>query len=220
MFSSCRFFVVYTKLLVAIGFLVAAQITACAKHPVAADKTRPASPSAPPSPSATQAQVKPAALRPTPSSLAKPPVTKDAPATQPRPQPSVVVPTLAPYREPPSAQVVFFRSAKFVGSALNYDIYSDQKKIARLKNGSYFVVQVPPGKQRFYLRQSNPHLPQLASESPAEASLALQLQAGEVRYIESGVQAGFISGEAQLVLMPAEQAKPQLQRLELAAPVP
>ena len=43
------------------------------------------------------------------------------------------------------AQVVFFRPAKFTGSAIGFKVREGKAELGKLRNGSYFIASVEPG---------------------------------------------------------------------------
>lgn len=73
------------------------------------------------------------------------------PGAQPEAQPSSV-PTQPTPGQPTQAQpvqaasLIIFREGHFAGSGLKPSIYVDGKDVARLKNGTYFTMQIEPGK--------------------------------------------------------------------------
>lgn len=169
---------------------------------------------------------------PQPIEVPRPAVVKPVPATKPpaaapdlpgktAEKPStakpakVVVETVKP--EPPAplppTRIIFYREAKFVGSALNYDIYEQSNKRASLQNGSYFMLNVAPGKHSFTVREVSPSLPALGAGTALPKPLILDIKPGETRYVKGGVETGIMSGHPVLIQVSEQEAKNNLSKL-------
>jgi hypothetical protein len=48
-----------------------------------------------------------------------------------------------------SSTVYIYRYKQFVGSALGPSVYCDENELARMDNGRYFLVELPPGTHTF-----------------------------------------------------------------------
>ncbi len=92
---------------------------------------------------------------------------------------------------------------------MSYFITEDTKTIGLLKAGSYFAFQATPGKHTY------------SAETEARSSVTLDVQPGQVYFIEGGIGMGFWAGRPQLaeVTKPIfDKAKPDLKYIRLATP--
>ena len=107
------------------------------------------------------------------------------------------------------AAIYFFREWAFTGGGMSYFITEDTKTIGLLKAGSYFAFQTTPGKHTY------------SAETEARSSVTLDVQPGQVYFIEGGIGMGFWAGRPQLaeVTKPIfDKAKPDLKYIRLATP--
>jgi hypothetical protein len=70
-----------------------------------------------------------------------------------------------------TATVVFFRGIMMLGAAVGYTIYEDRVSLGKLKNGTYFSVQLPSGKHQFVVN------------SWKQYPLSLDIEAGKTYYV-------------------------------------
>jgi hypothetical protein len=166
-----------------------------------------AQPAAPAQPQpAAQPEIPPAAPETAPAREAAAPAA--APAAQPAaapaeaaaPAPAAPAPaaTVAP-KTPAQVHIVFYRSKRFAGSALEPSIYIDGKQIARMDNGRYFVVTLPAG----------PH--GIGSDDKSSA-INLNAKAGTVYYIRTDIETGFWKGHGKLTMMMPEQGSAEYKK--------
>jgi hypothetical protein len=123
------------------------------------------------------------------------------PVVAQQPQTSTPSPSASAQSEPESTLVVF-REKHFEGSALKPSIYLDGQELTRLKNGSYFTVQIKPGKH------------DLSSSAKHEAPLPLDAKAGESNYVQMIVVTGTWRGAGRLVPVSAEDGKTAISKLK------
>lgn len=83
-------------------------------------------------------------------------------------------------------QVVFFRPSKFVGAAIGYKVREGETELGKLRNGTYFVIQVEPGTHQYTVH------------SEAKDVLTLEVDAGETYFVEGGVSMGVLAGRPNL----------------------
>jgi len=105
---------------------------------------------------------------------------------------------------PTAGTVIFYREGHFTGSALKPSIYLDGKELARLKNGTYFTVQVEPGKH------------EVGSSAKHEPDLAIDVKPGETSYVQMIVVTGTWRGAGRLVPVPPDDGKTAVSKLHLA----
>src|SRR5258708_1035741 len=116
-------------------------------------------------------------------------------------QPTAVSPTQAQPAQ--AASLVIFREGHFTGSALKPSIYVDGKEVARIKNGSYFSMQIGPGKH------------DLSSSAKHESPLLLEIKPGETSYVQMIVVTGTWRGAGRLVPVPPDDGKIAVSKLKL-----
>lgn len=105
--------------------------------------------------------------------------------------------------------IVFFREWAFTGGGMTYFITEDTKNIGLLKAGSYFVYKASPGKHTY------------SAETETRSSVTLDIQPGQIYYIEGGIGMGFWAGRPQLseVTKPVfDKIKMDLKYIRLATP--
>lgn len=154
----------------------------------------PAAPTTPP-----EATPLPEAAAPVTPPAAEP-AAAPAPAEPATPAPAAPAPaaTVAP-KAPDHVHLVFYRSKRFAGSALEPSIYIDGKQIARMDNGRYFIVDLPPG----------PH--GIGSDDKSSA-INLNAKVGTVYYIRTDIETGFWKGHGRLTMMMPEQGSAEYKK--------
>jgi hypothetical protein len=99
--------------------------------------------------------------------------------------------------------VIFYREGHFTGSALKPSIYLDGREVVRLKNGTYFITQVEPGKH------------EIGSSAKHEPALSVDLKPGETAYIQMIVVSGTWRGAGRLIPVPADDGKTAISKLHI-----
>lgn len=107
-----------------------------------------------------------------------------------------------PQSESTAAAVYVYRYKQFVGSALSPSVYCDEVQLARMDNGRYFMVRLPPGKHAF---RSN----------DKQSGLELDLKAGQRYFIRVEIAPGFMKGHGRLIHMTTEQGSYELKSKKL-----
>src|SRR5882724_11563633 len=127
------------------------------------------------------------------------------PGAQPEAQPSSSGAQPAPGQptQVQAASLVIFREGHFTGSGLKPSIYVDGKEVARIKNGSYFTMQIEPGKH------------DLSSSAKHESPLPLEIKPGETSYVQMIVVTGTWRGAGRLVPVPNDDGKIAVSKLKL-----
>lgn len=90
-------------------------------------------------------------------------------------------------------QIVFFRPNKFVGSAIGFKVREGETELGKLGNGNYFFIDVEPGAHEYVVH------------SEAKDILPLEIDAGEVYYVQGGIGMGVMVGRPNL--SPADKVK-------------
>lgn len=107
-----------------------------------------------------------------------------------------------PVQVQPSSLVIF-REGHFTGSALKPSIYIDGREVTRLKNGTYFSMQIEPGKHS------------LGSSAKHESPLLLEIKPGETNYVQMIVVTGTWRGAGRLVPVSPDDGKVAVAKLHL-----
>ena len=90
--------------------------------------------------------------------------------------------------EPPvgMGQIVFFRPGSMMGMALGCTVHEDDKELARLGSGKYYVVTAAPGKHLYF------------TKGEATDKLNLEVEDGETYFVKCNIGMGVMSGRANL----------------------
>lgn len=107
----------------------------------------------------------------------------------------------APQSTNSPATVYVYRYKQFVGKALSPSVFCDENELARMENGRYFVVTLPPGKHLFY-------------SNDKQAGVELDLKPGEKYYIRLEIATGFMKGHGRLVSTVPEQGSYEIKNLK------
>jgi len=99
------------------------------------------------------------------------------------------------------ATVHFYRYKQFTGSALEPAVYCDDKVVAKMDNGAYFLALLEPGK---HILQSN----------DKQSGIELDMKPGEEYYVRVEIAAGFWKGHGRLVMVPKEQGSFEIKKLK------
>lgn len=89
--------------------------------------------------------------------------------------------------------LVFFRPPRHTGSILKPSVYLDGQRVARLGNGRYFSLRLGPGKHQI-------------SSSMKQSPLELDLNSGDVVYLEMVILVGTWRGGGRFIPAPAGDA--------------
>ena len=104
-------------------------------------------------------------------------------------------------------QVVFFRPSKMMGAAIGYKVREGETELGKLRNGTYFVIQVEPGKHDYTVH------------SEAKDVLTLEVDAGETYFVQGGVSMGVLAGRPNLSPSTAEAFAQVAPKLRVAKPL-
>ena len=83
-------------------------------------------------------------------------------------------------------QVVFFRPGSIMGAALGCTVHEDDKELARLGSGKYYVVSATPGKHLYF------------TKGEATDKLNLEVETGETYFVKCNIGMGIAAGRANL----------------------
>ena len=108
---------------------------------------------------------------------------------------------------PGKALVVFFRPSKFVGGAVGFIVREGEAELGKLRNGTYFAVQVEPG----------PHA--YAVHSEAKDITNIEAEEGETYFLSGSVSMGVMVGRPNLSPSDAGAFEAVLTKLKPAKPL-
>jgi hypothetical protein len=103
------------------------------------------------------------------------------------------------------ARVFVYRYKQFVGSAISPSFYCDEVQLARMENGRYFVVTLPPGKHEF---RSN----------DKQSGIEVDAKEGQDYYIRVEIATGFAKGHGRLVATSPDQGSYEIRKLKALDP--
>jgi hypothetical protein len=99
------------------------------------------------------------------------------------------------------ATVFIYRPNKLMGKALEPSVFVDETELARMDNGRYFAVRLPPGK----------HLVRMTSE---KKGYAIDMAPGGTYFFRIGIEMGMWKGHGKITLDDAERAIDEIQKLK------
>jgi len=100
-------------------------------------------------------------------------------------------------------QVVFFRMSG-LGALVGFKVREGATELGKLKNSSYFVVPVEPGKHQYTVH------------SEAKDQLTLEVEAGETYYVSGVMQMGILVGRPNISPSNAAAFQAALPKLKLS----
>lgn len=99
-------------------------------------------------------------------------------------------------------KIYFYRIKQFTGSALEPSVFCDEKELARMDNGRYFVVTLEPGK----------HTCRMGDK---QTGFEIDMKPGEEYYAKITIDMGFLKGRGRLTLLAKEQGAFELKKVQL-----
>ena len=89
-----------------------------------------------------------------------------------------------PVSEIPTDQglVYIYRSPKFVGSAIAYDVHVGERKVSEMRPGGYFVYYADFGEVEFW------------AETESRAAVTIDVTPASVHYVKADIGVGFLAG--------------------------
>jgi hypothetical protein len=98
-------------------------------------------------------------------------------------------------------KLYFYRIKQFTGSALEPTVFCDEKELARMDNGRYFVVTLEPGK----------HTCRMGDK---QTGFEIDMKPGEEYYAKITIEAGVFKGRGRLTLLAKEQGAFELKKVK------
>jgi hypothetical protein len=99
-------------------------------------------------------------------------------------------------------RIYFYRIKQFTGSALEPSGFCDEKELARMDNGRYFVVTLEPGK----------HTCRMGDK---QTGFEIDMKPGEEYYAKITIDMGLLKGRGRLTLLAKEQGAFELKKVQL-----
>ncbi len=124
------------------------------------------------------------------------------PAASPTPAPAATEPAAPAVVSDAKPKIYFYRIKQFTGSALEPTVYCDEKELARMDNGRYFVVTLEPGK----------HTCRMGDK---QTGFEVDMKPGEEYYAKITIEAGVFKGRGRLTLLAKEQGAFELKKVKL-----
>jgi hypothetical protein len=102
------------------------------------------------------------------------------------------------------ARIVFFRNSSFVGATLQTGILYDGSVVGNSKPGTYFYIDTTPGAH------------DISTTGDVNSHLGLSLEAGETRYVKTGMGLGQFAGRIEPEAVNSNRALRELPELTFA----
>ena len=99
------------------------------------------------------------------------------------------------------ATVFIYRPKKWVGKGLEPSVFVDKTELARMDNGRFFALKLPPGK----------HIVHMTDD---DKGYAIEMGAGETYFFRIGLEAGVWKGQGKITLDDRERALNEIKKLK------
>ena len=99
------------------------------------------------------------------------------------------------------ATVFIYRPNKLIGKALEPSVFVDGTELARMDNGRYFALKLPPGK----------HMIHMTSD---KKGYALDMGPGQSYFFRIGIEMGMLKGRGKITLDDSERAVEEIKKLK------
>jgi len=99
------------------------------------------------------------------------------------------------------ATVFIYRPKKWVGRGLEPSVFVDKTELARMDNGRFFALKLPPGK----------HIVHMTDD---DKGYAIEMGAGETYFFRIGLEAGVWKGQGKITLDDRERALNEIKKLK------
>lgn len=97
--------------------------------------------------------------------------------------------------------VYIYRPSKLAGKALEPSVFVDDTELARMDNGRYFAIKLPPGK----------HLIRMTDD---KKGYAIDMGPGQTYYFRIGIEMGMWKGHGKITLDDAERAIKEIKKIK------
>jgi hypothetical protein len=92
-----------------------------------------------------------------------------------------------------------YRHRRYEGGALKPSVYVDDKEMARIENGRFFVVNLDPGKHSI-------------RSSDKSSGVDVEMKSGSDYYVRIDIQPGLLKGHGRLTLILPEQGEYEIKK--------
>ncbi len=99
------------------------------------------------------------------------------------------------------ATVFIYRPSKLMGKALEPSVFIDGTELARMDNGRYFALKLPPGK----------HIVHLTND---KKGYALDMGPGQAYFFRVGIEMGMMKGRGKITLDDPERAVTEIKKIK------
>ena len=99
------------------------------------------------------------------------------------------------------ATVFIYRPNKLIGKTLEPSVFVDGTELARMDNGRYFALKLPPGK----------HMIHMTSD---KKGYALDMGPGQSYFFRIGIEMGMLKGRGKITLDDSERAVEEIKKLK------
>lgn len=100
-----------------------------------------------------------------------------------------------------SATVFIYRPKKLIAKALEPSVFVDGTELARMDNGRYFALRLPPGKHTVHLTDQ-------------KKGYAIDMGPGQTYFFRIGIEAGFWKGQGKITLDDPEKALAEIKKIK------
>ena len=100
-----------------------------------------------------------------------------------------------------AATVYFYRTKKMVGAALEPSVFADHVELARMDNGRWFMIKLPPGKHLIHLTED-------------EKGYELNIAPAQTYYFRIGLEAGMWKGHGKILLEANDKGAADVKELK------
>lgn len=98
-----------------------------------------------------------------------------------------------------NGRVIFYRESNVTGAAVSYDVFANNVLAARLKNGSYYVFNCPPGNYTFRI------------ENFRNTEVTMKVEKGRTYYLRFGLKTGMWTAVPELIAVDSVSAYPAIK---------
>jgi hypothetical protein len=131
---------------------------------------------------------------------AQPPLPVPSDSPKPAPESAAQAPTAhTATAAEGKATLYVYRHRRFEGAALKPSVYIDDRELARIENGRYFVAKIEPGKHS------------IRSNDKA-SGVEINMKAGTGYFIRVDMQTGFWKGHGRLTMILPEQGEYEVKQ--------
>ncbi len=114
-----------------------------------------------------------------------------------------------PDPKPESATIYIYRTGQFAGSARNWAMFVNEKKVCKLSNNKFIKVEVTPGKHRISSKIGGMEL--LKKETEVE----IEAEPGKVYYVACNMKQSITRARLEMVEVTKSTGEKQLKGMSL-----